>query len=494
MDTKNTNSLPEKTKLKDNKIFRWIIIPICLALCFFGRFIPLPNLSDSASGVIFIFLGSLILWLTIGIDWPSLLCIFALGLLNVPNALTFKTVFTASFGNETWVFLLFTFVCTYALSKTSLIKRIAIDFINFKLAKKSGYWFIFLFLVAVLILGLFISPTVLFVVILPILNEVFEIAKIDKGEKVAKVLMMGLGFTVSISSGMTPIAHVFPVLAMSSAKITISPLSYMLFAVPIGLICFLLMYAMLCLFVKPDVSKLQNADVSSLKNELPKVNTKDIITVVIFGIVILLWIIPSFFKDLSPDFYNFINKYGTAMPPLLGAIALCIVRVDGKPLVKVDDALKNGVPWSSLIMCAGTLALASALTNDTIGIKAFLQNNLGGAIATLPMIALVIIFATWAALQTNVSSNMVTATLVATVAASVIAAGSTGVNLNAVICIIGMLASFAFATPPSMPHIAIVAGSDYCSTKDVLIYGSILMVLSIIVAVVIGYPLGTLVL
>ena len=48
-------------KLKDNKIYRMIIIPICVVLCFFGRFIPIPNLSGDAVGVLSIFLGSLIL-------------------------------------------------------------------------------------------------------------------------------------------------------------------------------------------------------------------------------------------------------------------------------------------------------------------------------------------------------------------------------------------------------------------------------------------------
>ena len=86
---------------------------------------------------------------------------------------------------------------------------------------------------------------------------------------------------------------------------------------------------------------------------------------------------------------------------------------------------------------------------------------------------------------------MVTATLVATIAASIITSTTMSLNLNATICLIGMMASFAFATPPSMPHIAIAAGSDYCSTKDVLIYGSALMLISIIVAVFIGYPIGS---
>lgn len=57
-----------------------------------------------------------------------------------------------------------------------------------------------------------------------------------------------------------------------------------------------------------------------------------------------------------------------------------------------------------------------------------------------------------------------------------------------------MMASFAFATPPSMPHIAIIAGGESCTTKDILIYGGLLMIISIIVTLLIGYPLGSVIL
>lgn len=477
--------------LKDKKIFRWIVIPLCIALCFVGRFIPaFGGLTKDGFSVILIFLGSLILWLTIGIDWPSLVCLLALGFLD---NISFANVFTSSFGNSTWLFLLFTFICTYALAKTSLIKRIAIAFVDNKVAKKSGYLFILLFLSAVLLLGLFIAPTVLFVVVLPILEEIFKVAKIEKGDRIGKVLMMGLGFTVSISSGMTTIAHVFPLLAMSAAHAEVGPIEYMAVGIPVGLLVFAVMIGLFFIFAKPEVDKLKNLDVSSLKNDLPSINKKDIITVVTFAVVILLWVVPSLFKGVAPDFYNKINGYTTAMPPLLGAIVLCIVRVDGQPIIKVDDALKNGVPWASLIMCAATLALGAVLTNNDVGLKALLSDNLGTALQGASAVVLLIIFALWAALQTNVSSNMVTATLVATVAGVVLGATNTGLNVAAVASIIGMLASFAFATPPSMPHIAIVAGSEHCSTKDVLIYGGLLMIASVLLACAVGYPLGSLV-
>ncbi len=479
-----------KTKLKDNVIFRWIMIPLCIGLCFFGKFIPIEGLSQDAVGVLFIFLGSLILWLTIGIDWPSLLCILSLGFLDT---IGFSKVISSSFGSSTFVFLLFTFVCTYALSKTSLIKRIAVTFVNSRLARKNGYYFLFLFLFSVLLVGLFTSPSVLFVVILPILNQILEVTNINKKDKIAKFLMIGLGFTVSISSGMTPIAHVFPILAINAAGIDVSPIAYMGLAIPVGLILFILMFILLVVIIRPDVSVLKNTSLEQLKNELPKVNKKDITVLSIFIIVLLLWIVPSLFRDLSEDFYQMINKYGSAMPPLLGTVALCIIRIDNEPLLKIEDALKNGIPWSALIMCASTLALGSALTNADIGLQVYLTDNLSPILNNLPAIALLIIFASWAALQTNLSSNMVTATLVATVAGTILVGTQVNISLEAIVCVIGMLASFAFATPPSMPHIAIISGSESCTTKDVLLLGSIMMIFAVVVSLLVGYPLGTLI-
>ena len=79
---------------------------------------PLDGLNQNAMAVIGTFLGVLILWLTISIDWPSFLCILSLGTIS---GLDFKSVFSVSFGSDTFIFLLSAFICTYALSKTSLI-------------------------------------------------------------------------------------------------------------------------------------------------------------------------------------------------------------------------------------------------------------------------------------------------------------------------------------------------------------------------------------
>ena len=80
-------------------------------LCIIGfRFLPAPSgMTSSAMQVLGIFIGALILWLTLSIDWPSLLALAAL--VTVPE-LTMGSVLANSLGNSTVAFLLFTFVPT----------------------------------------------------------------------------------------------------------------------------------------------------------------------------------------------------------------------------------------------------------------------------------------------------------------------------------------------------------------------------------------------
>ncbi len=485
----------EQKKLKDNNIFRYTIIGISIFIIILFRIIPAPNgLTQSAMAVIGTFIGVLILWLTISIDWPSILCILALGTIE---GLNFKSLFMSSFGSDTFVFLLCTFICTYALSKTNIIKKVALWFISNKLAKKGPWFFSSMFFFSVIFLGMFISPSVLFVMLLPILEEIYKVANIEKGTKLSSMLMMGMAFCVSISSGMTPIAHVFPIISLSAYEqatgVAINYGQYMAVGIPVGILLTILMIVMFKLILKPDMTQLKNIDVTEMKNNIEKTTSKDIIILCVFIFVVLLWVLPSIFQNVFPEFYNLINGYTTAFPAMIGVVILCIIKIDNKPLVSIKEACEKGVPFSSLIMCAGTLCLGSAMTSDAIGLKAFLVNNLSISLANLAPYVLLLIFTIWTIIQTNVSSNMVTATVVSMVAVQIFSAILGGAIFPLSIVVIGMLSSFAFATPPSMPHIAIASGSEWSNTKHVALYGTILAIMSILLTISVGYFIGILI-
>lgn len=449
---------------------------------------PFAGLSESGLFTLGIFAGCLILWMTESIDWPSILCIFLVGLLP---EIGLKAALITGFGSDTFAFLLFTFLCTHAISKTPFLKRCAIFFINSPIAKKGPWPFVISFFASVILIGCFMSPTVLFIIFLPILEEVNRVLGLKKGDKIAEMLIIGLAFATSISAGMTPIAHVFSVMALgfyeTATGLSIAYADYMIMAVPVGLLAMAGLLLIFRFVLNPDMSSIKSLDMSSLNKELDKVTPREIYTISVFAFVVFLWIVTGI---SSNETIVYISSFGSSLPPLLGVLLLSIPKFDGETPLNFTDAMKNGVPWASLIMAAGTLVLGSALTSDTIGIKQLLIDVMNPILLTVSPMVLVLIFVSWACLQTNLSSNMVTVTVVTNIAIPILIAANGSVNTAAVVSLIGMMGAYAFATPPSMPHIAISAGSGWTTTTSLLKYGLMFMVITIILSVLVGYPLG----
>ena len=58
---------------------RALIIAVSMLFILFFKYLPAPaGLSVAAMQVVGIFIGVLIMWMTISIDWPSMLCLAAL--------------------------------------------------------------------------------------------------------------------------------------------------------------------------------------------------------------------------------------------------------------------------------------------------------------------------------------------------------------------------------------------------------------------------------
>ena len=485
----------ETSKVNKTPTKKIVYIVIALSLVLFFRFLPAPKgLSVSGMHVIGTFLGVLLLWITIGIDWPSLLCLASLAF--IPS-MGVETILQKSFGNSTFAFLLFTFMCTYAISKTGFIRRIALAFVTSKIAKKGPWQMAISFLAAVIIIGCFMSPTVLYFIMLPILEEIYNVLGLKKGDKFASMLAMGLVFCTSLSSGMTPIAHVFPVLSIgvyeTAAKTTVSYANYMAFAIPTGILFFIALMLVFRFMLNPSVKELKNMDQNkfeALKSQIPSSDIKEKLILLIFALVVVLWVAPGIIKPSFPHAAAFINKYGTAMPPLLGVVLMSIIRVEGKSLLNFNEAMTKGVSWPSLIMAASTLAIGAAMTDKKIGLTTFLTSSIKPITHNMPVILLIILFVTWAAIESNLSSHMVSAQLVATIAVPV-ALASTGFNAQAIACVIGMVVSFGSATPPSMPYVAVAGASGWTDAMELIKYGFTSMFIVIAIAVLFSYPVAS---
>ena len=167
-----------------------IFLILSLAIMIGSRFVPpFGGLSSEAIGVLGVFFGSLLMWITISIDWPSMITLLALGFIPTFG---FSKTFSGAFGNTTVAFLIFTFMLVYPLSKTNFVRRCTVSFITNKIARKGPWYFVCFLFAAVTFMGLFVSPSVLFVAFMPFLEDIFQVLGVKKGGKTGNMIMVGV--------------------------------------------------------------------------------------------------------------------------------------------------------------------------------------------------------------------------------------------------------------------------------------------------------------
>lgn len=348
-------------------------------------------------------------------------------------------------------------------------------------------------------MGLFISPSVLFVAFMPFLEDIFQVLELKKGSKVANVLMMGTAFCISLSSGMTAIGHVWPTMAIgyytSATGNDVNQFQYMAMGIPTGIILIVILILIFKFIYRPDDADTIKPDKAmSLRGTVPAADFKEKVILGVMLLTVLLWVAPSLVKSVWPQFYETVNGWSTAMPPLLGCILLFVIRVDGESIMNFRETASKGVLWGSVLMTAAATQLGSCLTNEDVGISAWLTGALEPLTGNLPVIGLILFFMTWAVVETNFSSNIVTTTVVSAVALSVLTALPEGsVNVGVVVCMVGFAAAICNMTPAGQSTVNTVAiGSGWTDTKSMFIWGGLFAIVGILVLSFIAYPLGSL--
>ena len=475
---------------KDN-----FFLVLSLALIIGSRFMPeLWGLTPNAWGVIGVFFGSLLMWITISIDWPSMITLLALGFLPVFG---FGKTFAGAFGNSTVAFLLFTFALVYPLSKTNFVRRCTIAFITNAVARRGAWHFVCFLFAAVTFMGLFISPSVLFVAFMPFLEDIFSVLEVKKGGKTGNMIMMGTAMCISLSSGMTAIGHVWPTMAIgyyaAATGHDINQFQFMAFGIPTGILLIVLLILVFRLFYRPDdIHGIDPSKAMALRGTVPPADRREKIILSTMGLVVLLWVGPSLIRGTFPGLYKTINSYTTAMPPLLGCIILYILKDKGERIMNFREVTSKGILWGSILMTGAATWLGSCLTNKDVGISEWLTATLQPLTANMSLTAMILFFMTWAILETNFSSNIVTTTVVSAVALSVLTAMPAGsVSVGAVLMMVGFSAAVCNMTPAGQSTINTVAiGSGWTTAKDMFIWGGFFAVMAVLVLTFVGYPLG----
>ena len=271
---------------------------------------------------------------------------------------------------------------------------------------------------------------------------------------------------------------------------------YMAMGIPTGIILIILLILVFKFLYRPDdVGEIRPEKAMNLRGTVPAADRKEKIILGVMFLTVLLWVAPSLIKGILPEVYTMVNSWSTAMPPLLGCVLLFIFQVDGERIMNFREVASKGVLWGSVLMTAAATQLGACLTNENIGISTWLTGTLEPLTKSLPVIGLILFFMTWAVVETNFSSNIVTTTVVSAVALSVLTALPEGsVNVGAVVCMVGFAAGICNMTPAGQSTVNTVAiGSGWTDTKSMFVWGGVFAVMAILVLSFIAYPLGALV-
>ena len=478
-----------------NKQSKLIMLLVSVAFILFFQFIPAPaGLSTTSMQVIGIFIGIMLMWNFIGTDWPSFLC---MAILAVYQIMTPSDVFKSGFGNATIAFLLVFFMMSHVLSQVGFSRRMAIWFFTNKLARKSPWSFVIMFLFGAMFMASFMSQTAALLIFLPIAEQIFKELKFEKGDRFPQMLVLGLGIAVGIGSANTPLGHaiiLIPIqLLQEQTGLSVNIMSYSAFGIATGLLICVALVLVYRFLYRPDLSRLLNYDASKLREQLPPMSKQEKIAAGLFVMVIIVWILQGFLADLAPTIGGYLAGLGNAVPVMIAILIMCVVEVDGKPIMNYKDAATNGVPWSALIFNAAVLVLSGALTLEKVGISDFLIENVTPLVSGMNQTVFILVIATLCIIATNFSSNTVCATVFYTISAP-IALAMGNINMVALASVIGAAASYAFATPPSTMPMAVVAGTGWVDVKDMFKYGGLMAILSILILAFIGYPIAAAVL
>ena len=457
---------------------------------------PFEGLSPLSMEVLGIFIGAIILWLFISINWTSMVIIIALMFTPLYTA---SEVIAGSMGSWVVSFVMFTSALCYVLKQAGVFRRCAIWIITRKLVSKGPWHFISVLTAAMIFIGAFVSQLTVFLIFLPIVYEIFNELGYKKGEKVPALIMICILLFTTFTNFVTPIAHIMPIMGMAlytrfTDGLTIGFLEYSAVGIPLCIVLVVIVLVFLKITFKADFSKLENIDTDFLLKDYTPMSATEKIYVAVFAGVVFLWMAPGVLSGVLPEFAKFIESLGAQTPPMIGIVVLSLVRVKGEHIVNVGDMLSKGVSWSTFLIIAATAILGAAITHPDVGITDWIGSLIAPMLNKLPTIICVLLLMQVAIVLTNFASDSVTVTLLTSITIPMILSGALpGLNAAAMTYLIGQASCIGPATAVGGASAAISAGDGYLDSFTMFKWGMVLSIISGIILTIIGYPLANLI-
>lgn len=415
-----------------------------------------------------LFLAGLMVFLWIS-EWiPVYLTALLPLLLAVPLGLLTPKDLAQCYGDAN-IFLFFGgFVMALALEKWGVHEQIARRIIAFVGDKKTNI--LLGFILSTGLISMWISNTATALMMLPMAVAVVEaMPTAERQSRFSVFLMLSIAYAANIGGvgtliGSPPNTQMASILA-ESFQIQVSFFDWMKIGMPLAVLLLFIMFLIFNYLLGAERKEVHNLNFQTLP--WSKAQRR---VLWIFSIVAGLWIFREVFANIFGIYYRDENA------AILGALAMFLVPngdLNKQKILRWSDTEK--LPWGILLLFGGGLALAAVLEKN--GILKFLARTFE-SFDGLHLVWVVVILTILAIFISEVLSNLAMVTLFIPVVG--IFAQQSGLPLLPLAMALTFGASLAFMMPVGTPPNAIVFGSGYLKIKDMIRFGFILNIISIV--------------
>ena len=402
---------------------------------------------------------------------------FCIGLILVFAGIVSRREVASLFWSDACWFIMGSLMFAAAFVKTGVDKRICLLIFR-SLAKPSVRWVTAIMILVIAPSASFISDHALAAIFLPIGLILYHnslSSKVPEDKELAKMMMITIAMACNIGGFGSPSGGARNVIMMTYMEdmfgITIGYGQWILYGMPFVLIMMPLLWVTINWRFKPKILDLRPA-LETLKEDIGHMggwNRKQIIAVVIFGVMLLGWITE---KNLLMDLIGV--RLGIGVIAVAGAVAYLLAGV-----VNWRD-YQEKVDWGVVWLYAGAIIFGRIL--DQTGGAYWMARSVVEGMASIGIAsgtALLGVGSAVTAIMTNLMADGPAAACVGPITLNMAAVANPGTTLVPFIGLATAAASsFAYLLVIGTPPNAIVYSCGYLTAKDFLRVGVISVVLA----------------
>ena len=475
-------------------------------------FLLLPlDISTTQQTLAAILLGVVTLWITEAVPIPigGLIGIALIVILGVGDA---DTVL-APFGSSTVFTFIGAFIIAQAMLRHGLARRFAFRMLAIPGVSKTTTRTVIAFGLITALLSAFVSNTATVAMLLPtavailgtlvnLMNKQRSGDDGDDGEpfnplklRVGVALMLMLAYGASVGGLLTPVGSPPNLIGREAIENAtgerISFFEWMLSALPVCAVMFVILAAVLLLLNKPEVKRIEGIDeyVAEERRKLGAMSRKEKNTLIAFGTAVTLWIAPGIVGIIAGDdskaYDEVVTHLDEGIVAILAASLLFLLPSNWpKREFTLTWSEAKEIDWGTIVLF-GSGVIFGTLLADT-GLAETLGTSGAEAFGVSSTVSITIFAVILSILVSETTSKTASASIIIPIVIPVAVAAGVDPFIPA---LAGTFAcSFGFMLPVSTPQNAIVYGSGVVPITKMIKNGAIFDVLGGI-AIVVGVPL-----